>query len=234
MKRTALIGLGQSGSAIVEDLYTYLNEFNVYCINSSEINEHFLKIIPPTNRYCFGLNAGFAKDFEKALNHLEKYEEQGILLLKWVEKIISEHDETIFVTYTGSGTGVGTLIYLLSKLKGDSRNYTYTKRFVKGVILQERYTLRTLKSNIEKIKLREWLYLSLYELTEEVLLVESSNQYRLFEDMPVDLKLPIFAKAGRLTVLDTLRNQRYYDKNFLTNSRRNFLYSTLENISVLD
>ena len=41
MKKAAIIGLGQSGSSIAEDLYPYISEFDVYCINSSKINESF-------------------------------------------------------------------------------------------------------------------------------------------------------------------------------------------------
>ncbi len=115
MNKRALIGLGQSGTFLVDHLAEFLSDTDYFCINSYEYNATAAKYIPLENRFCFGQESGFAQCPKLALEFLEANLEIQKKMYTWLEQIFDVYDEVILGTFFTSGTGVGTLIDILRR-----------------------------------------------------------------------------------------------------------------------
>lgn len=113
MIKRALIGLGQSGSAIVKDIIPMLDNTEVFCINSCNLNIAFSNNIPEQNRFTFGLESGFSQEPKYCFEFLEENSDIRAKMIRWVLQILEKYDEVIFITFSPSGTGIGTLWSIL-------------------------------------------------------------------------------------------------------------------------
>ena len=219
MKRKALIGLGASGSRVVEDIVPYVSEMDLYCVNSSKINTYGIENIPKENRFCFDLETGFARQFEKAWRYLEKEGSVGLELMQWIEKIIEKHEEIIFVTHSGSGTGIGSMLYVLNNLK--EKNASSKNIKIGSVVLRYKFDNSLVGG---EVNIDEWLLLNEYaNVGTTVFIKYNSAMIESLEEQLTELNIEKRLRCGRLVVLDVLHHNQIHQLDFVGKHRRGYL-----------
>lgn len=234
MKRKALIGLGASGSMIVEDIVPYVSDMEFYCVNSSRINTYGIKNISEKNRFCFGRETGFARLFEKAWNYLEKDDFVGFELMEWIEKIVENHEEIVFVTYCTSGTGMGSLLYILKNLKEKIVKKNALSKNIKigSIILRHKYT----KGFVEgEVIVDGWLYLNEYaHLGTTVFIKCNLDMIESLKDKLPELNIEKRLNCSRLVVLDVLHHKKLHQLDFVEKCRWEYLTEIIAYVRLLE
>jgi len=209
MKKKAIIGLGQSGTFLVEDIIPYLTDMESYCVNSANINDRVAKNIPFDNRFSFNQKSGFAKSPITALQFLENNTQIQQKLQKWFHQIHTTFDETILITFFTSGTGIGTLIDLLKHLKNNNNDIVQENRSL-GIIVCASYSfifqIEEFKSQFNEIR----KYLSVCEFE----LFFTYKDSTINTEVGKALGFSNSMNSMRYIVLDTLLNNTYKDSDF--------------------
>jgi len=209
VKKKAIIGLGQSGTFLVEDIIPYLNDVESYCVNSSNINDRAAKNIPLENRFLFNQKSGIAKLPFTALQFLNKNTQIQQNLHEWFHQIHTTFDETILITFFTSGTGISTLIDLLKHLEEDSNNIIPKNRSL-GIIVcapsNYKVEIEDFKSQYNEIR----KYLSVCEF--ELFFSHKNSTINNETGKALGFNTPM--SSMRYIVLDTLLKNTYKECDF--------------------
>lgn len=234
MKRKALIGLGASGSRTVEDIVPYISDMDLYCINSSKINVNGFKRIPEKNQFCFGRESGFSREFEVAWRYLKEDNSAGYALMQWIHDVIEKHEEILFVTHTTSGTGVGSLLYVLQNLKEENHRKSVINKDIRISNIILRYKGAT-TGEAKKTQIKEWLFLNEYgNIGPTVFMGYDRDKKERVPESLTGLNLKSRFKCSRLVILEILHHKKMYQLEFVEKCRHECLDEMLNYLEFLD